>query len=244
MPDPKADNMSFWEHLEELRWRIFKALAAIVVGGIFCYYFSDRIIQALVQPTTELSVMLDMQVLKVTSMFMVKLSISIMGGICIGLPVIIYQLWKFITPAFEESKDLTVFLIVVFSTFFFLLGLSFGYFVLLPFTLNFFTSLTTELVPVNYNFTLDGYLHYVIWILFACGLTFQLPVIVLFFSKIGLFTPSALRKYRKFAFVGFLIVGAILTPPDPLSQIMIVFPLVLLYEFSIFISWIYSRKKK
>ncbi len=236
--------MSFWEHLEELRWRIFKILFTVIIGAVICYYYSDEIIKLLVIPTESLEVSLNLQVLKVTSMFMVKLSISLMGGICLGLPMIIYQVWRFITPAFEEPRNGAIFFIVLFATFFFLMGLTFGYFILLPFTLHFFTSLTSAYVPVNYNFTLDGYLNYGLWILFACGLAFQLPVIVLFFAKLGMVGPRVLRKYRKYAFVGFLIIGGILTPPDPLSQIMIVIPLTLLYELSIFIAWLVNREEK
>ncbi|NOZ07683.1 MAG: twin-arginine translocase subunit TatC [FCB group bacterium] len=239
-----AKEMSFWEHLEELRWRIFKILFTVIIGAVITYYYSDEIIKLLVAPTSELKVDLNLQVLKVTSMFMVKLSISLMGGICLGLPMIIYQVWRFITPAFEEPRTGAIFFIVLFATVFFLLGLTFGYLVLLPFTLHFFTSLTSAYVPVNYNFTLDAYLNYGLWILFACGLAFQLPVIVLFFAKLGLVGPGILRKYRKYALVVFLIVGGILTPPDPLSQIMIVIPLLLLYELSILIAWLVNREKK
>ena len=235
--------MSFWEHLEELRWRIFKSLLGVIAGGIIIYFYSDDLIKLLVQPTENLSIDLNLQVLKVTSMFMIKLGISIMGGICLGLPILVYQSWCYIEPAFEKSHRLGAVLMVSFSSIFFFFGLTFGYYVMLPFSLNFFTSMTTQLVPVNYNFTLDNYLHYAIWLLFSGGLVFQLPVVTLFFTRIGFLTPPFLRHYRKWAFVTFLIMGAILTPPDPLSQILILFPLVLLYEFSIFISWIFMDRK-
>ncbi len=234
--------MPFWDHLEELRWRIIKVLLAVMIGGIFTYYFSDLLLKLLVAPTKDLSIEPDLQVLKVTSMFMVKLSVSIMGGIIVGLPVIIYQVWRFIAPAFENSHDISILFTIMFATVFFLLGLTFGYLVIIPFSLNFFTSLTSSTVTVSYNFTLDGYLTYTLWLLFACGLVFQLPVLALFFTRIGLLTPPFLRHYRKYAFVLFLIVGALLTPPDPLSQILIVIPLTILYEFSIFISWIFRKK--
>ncbi len=236
--------MPFWDHLEELRWRLIKILAAIIIGGGATYYFSDTLLKILVEPTENLSVDLHLQVLKVTSMFMVKMGISIMGGIVIGLPVIIYQVWRFIAPAFEENHYLSLFFTIMFSTVFFLAGLAFGYYIIIPFSLGFFTSLTSSTVMVNYNFTLDGYLTYTLWLLFACGLIFQLPVVVLFFTRIGFLTPPFLRHYRKFAFVTFLILGAFLTPPDPLSQLLIVIPLVLLYEFSIFISWVFRKKEE
>ena len=102
--------------------------------------------------------------------------------------------------------------------------------------------MTSNVVAVDYNFTLDGYLIYVMWLLFACGLIFQLPIITVMGTKIGILTPPFLRHYRKYAIVSFLIVGALLTPPDPLSQLLIFIPLVLLYEFSIFVSWIFIKK--
>jgi sec-independent protein translocase protein TatC len=120
--------------------------------------------------------------------------------------------------------------------------MSFAYFVIIPFSLAFFTSLTTETIDVAYNFTLEGYLMYILWLIFGCGLLFQLPVVSIFFTKIGILTPSFLREYRKFAVVVFLILGAVLTPPDPVSQILIVVPLIILYEFSILISKLFKPK--
>ena len=102
--------------------------------------------------------------------------------------------------------------------------------------------MTFEDFPLNYNYTLDGYLSYVLWLIFACGILFQLPVVTFFFSKIGILTPAFLRQYRKLVFVIFLILAAVLTPPDPLSQFLIVVPLMMLYELSIFMSWLIYRK--
>ena len=118
----------------------------------------------------------------------------------------------------------------------------FAYFVIIPFSLAFFTSLTTESVDVANNFTLEGYLTYILWLVFGCGLLFQLPVLAVFFTKIGILTPAFLLEYRKFTIVVFLILGAMLTPPDPVSQILIVVPLILLYEFSILISKLFKPK--
>ena len=118
----------------------------------------------------------------------------------------------------------------------------FAFFVIIPFSLAFFTSLTAESVQVAYNFTLEGYLTYILWLLFGCGLLFQLPVVSIFLTKIGILTPAFLREYRKFAVVVFLILGAVLTPPDPVSQILIVVPMLLLYEFSILLSKLFKPK--
>jgi len=234
--------MPFWDHLEELRWRLIKSIIAILIGAGFSYAYSDIIMYWLINPTESLSIDLNLQVLKITSMFTVKLSVALFGGMILGLPVILYQFWRFISPAFEDKYGVAVIFTVLFSSAFFLLGMSFAYFVIIPFSLAFFTSLTAETIDVAYNFTLEGYLMYMLWLIFGCGLLFQLPVISIFFTKIGILTPAFLREYRKFAVVVFLILGAVLTPPDPVSQILIVVPLIILYEFSILISKLFKPK--
>jgi sec-independent protein translocase protein TatC len=238
----QSPEMPFWDHLEELRWRLIKSIIAILIGAGFSYAYSDIIMYWLINPTESLSIDLNLQVLKITSMFTVKLSVALFGGMILGLPVILYQFWRFISPAFEDKYGVAVIFTVLFSSAFFLLGMSFAYFVITPFSLSFFTSLTAETIDVAYNFTLEGYLMYILWLIFGCGLLFQLPVISIFFTKIGILTPAFLREYRKFAVVVFLILGAVLTPPDPVSQILIVVPLIILYEFSILISKLFKPK--
>ena len=238
----QSPEMPFWDHLEELRWRLIKSIIAILIGAGFSYAYSDIIMYWLINPTESLSIDLNLQVLKITSMFTVKLSVALFGGMILGLPVILYQFWRFISPAFEDKYGVAVIFTVLFSSAFFLLGMSFAYFVIIPFSLAFFTSLTEEPIDVAYNFTLEGYLMYILWLIFGCGLLFQLPVISIFFTKIGILTPAFLREYRKFAVVVFLILGAVLTPPDPVSQILIVVPLIILYEFSILISKLFKPK--
>ena len=238
----QSPEMPFWDHLEELRWRLIKSIIAILFGAVATYHYADFIMYWLINPTKSLSIELNLQVLKITSMFTVKLSVALFGGMILGLPIILYQFWRFISPAFEDKYGLAVIFTILFSSAFFLLGMSFAYFVIIPFSLAFFTSLTTETIDVAYNFTLEGYLMYILWLIFGCGLLFQLPVVSIFFTKIGILTPAFLREYRKFAVVVFLILGAVLTPPDPVSQILIVVPLIILYEFSILISKLFKPK--
>ena len=238
----QSPEMPFWDHLEELRWRLIKSIIAILIGAGFSYAYSDIIMYWLINPTESLLIDLNLQVLKITSMFTVKLSVALFGGMILGFPVILYQFWRFISPAFEDKYGVAVIFTVLFSSAFFLLGMSFAYFAIIPFSLAFFTSLTAETIDVAYNFTLEGYLMYILWLIFGCGLLFQLPVISIFFTKIGILTPAFLREYRKFAVVVFLILGAVLTPPDPVSQILIVVPLIILYEFSILISKLFKPK--
>jgi len=238
----ESADMPFWDHLEELRWRLIKSITTIVIGAIITYKYADIIMYWLIHPSQSLSIDLNLQVLKVTSMFTVKLIIALFGGLIMGLPLIMYQFWRFVSPAFEDNHGLAVIFTILFSSLFFILGMFFAYFIIIPFSLSFFTSLTAETVDVSYNFTLEGYLTYILWIIFGCGLLFQLPVISTFLTRIGLLTPAFLREYRKFSIVIFLILGAVLTPPDPISQILIVIPLILLYEFSILISKMFKPK--
>ena len=234
--------MPFWDHLEELRWRLIISIIVILIGACLTYRFADTIIHWLIIPTESLDIDLNLQVLKITSMFIVKLSVALFGGTTLGLPVLLYQFWRFVSPAFEDRHGLAVLITVLFSSGFFVLGMCFAYFAIIPFSLSFFTSLTSKSVDVAYNFTLEGYLTYILWLVFGCGLLFQLPVISIFFTRVGILTPAFLREYRKIAIVVFLILGAVLTPPDPVSQILIVVPLILLYEFSILISKLFKSK--
>ena len=240
MSDP--NKLAFWDHLEELRWRIFKSIITVIFFSLISFIYSDQLMQILIAPTQNLDVELNLQVLKVTSMFTIKLGLALMGGFILSIPILIFQFWQFVSPAIEENYTIQVVGIVLFSSIFFFGGLFFAYSIIIPYTLSFFTSMTFKNFPVNYNYTLDGYLSYILWLILSCGLLFQLPVITYFFSKIGLLTPAFLRHYRKYVFVLFLILAAVLTPPDPLSQVLIVIPLMILYEFSIFMSWLIHRK--
>ena len=235
-------DMPFWDHLEELRWCIIKSLIAIILGSVITYSYCDIVLHWLIDPCESLPVDVDLQVLNVTSMFSIKLIVSLFGGIIIGLPIIIYQFWKFVSPAFKNDYSISIVIAILFSTLFFISGMIFAYFIIIPFSLHFFTSLIFEKIVVEYNFSLESYLIYVLWLIFGCGILFQFPVITMFFTRIGIFTPEFLRQYRRVAIILALILGAVLTPPDPFSQILIVIPLIILYELSIIISVIMKPK--
>jgi len=235
-------DMPFWDHLEELRWCIIKSLIAIILGSVITYSYCDIVLYWLIDPCASLPVDVDLQVLNVTSMFSIKLIVSLFGGIIIGLPIIIYQFWKFVSPAFKNDYSISIVIAILFSTLFFISGMIFAYFIIIPFSLHFFTSMTFEKIVVEYNFSLESYLIYVLWLIFGCGILFQFPVITMFFTRIGIFTPEFLRQYRRVAIILALILGAVLTPPDPFSQILIVIPLIILYELSIIISVIMKPK--
>ncbi|UCH09477.1 MAG: twin-arginine translocase subunit TatC [Fidelibacterota bacterium] len=232
MADPKE--MTFLEHLEELRWRIIKSLAVIVIFAIGAFIKADWLIAFLTAPAMELDEPVVLQALKVSDVFMVQLIASFMTGLVLASPIVIYQIWRFVEPAMGKSSRRITLAVVLFGSFFLLAGVSFGYLILLPFSLRFFTALGGGMVEANYS--IHAYLGYVAWMLLAAGLVFQLPVLSFILTRIGLLTPAFLRQYRKFALVAILIFAAVLTPPDPLSQLFMAIPLLGLYELSIIIS--------
>jgi len=230
-----AVNKPFLEHLEELRYRIIKSILAIIFFSILGYFLSDFIIKLLIMPISDLAV--SFQVLKITSIFLTKIGISIVFGFFISVPIILYQILKFILPAFENK--ITNYKIVMFIFLYlllFIIGLFFGYYVLIPISITFFKSLSIGLTFIEINYTLENYLVYLIWILIIASLIFQLPFIIFLLNKLGLVNRTYLQNHRRHIIVLFFILAAIFTPPDPISQIIVVLPLYILFELSIFIT--------
>ncbi len=238
----KQDEMTFLEHLEELRWRIIKGLGAILVFAIIAFVFIDQIITFLTAPALSLESPVALQALRVSDMFMVQIVASILTGLIFASPVVFYQIWRFVVPAMGRFTRLMTAGVVMAATFFFLSGVTFGYYVLLPLSLRFFTSINAEMVESN--FSIQSYLGYVTGLLLAAGLVFQLPIVSFVLTRIGLLTPAFLRHYRRFALVTILIFGAILTPPDPISQILMALPLLALYELAILLSKLFAPREQ
>ena len=232
--------MQFLDHLEELRWRIIKSLIAVVAGAGLVFLFIDPIFRILLLPATSLENPPDLQVLKVHGMFMIKWGIAFVGGVILAIPVLTYQFWKFVAPGMLENERRYAFPVIFFSFVFFIIGVVFAYFVVIPFSLNFFTGM--GYVDVANNFSINYYFNYILWILFSAGLLFELPVIVLILSSIGLLTPAFMRQYRRHSVVAILILSSLLTPPDPVSLLIMSAPLMVLYEISIGISHIFAKK--
>ncbi|MFC1480683.1 twin-arginine translocase subunit TatC [Candidatus Neomarinimicrobiota bacterium] len=236
------DEMTFLQHLEELRWRIIRGLGAILAFAIIAFIFNDHIIAFLTAPALNLENPVLLQALRVSDMFMVQIVASILTGLIFASPVVFYQIWRFVVPAMGRFTRLMTAGVVVAATFFFLMGVTFGYTVMLPLSLRFFTSINAEMVESN--FSIQAYLGYVTGLLLAAGLVFQLPIVSLVLTRIGLLTPAFLRHYRRYALVSILIIGAILTPPDPISQILMALPLLLLYELAILIAKLFAPREQ
>lgn len=232
--------MTFLEHLEELRWRIIYSLAGILVGTIVAWIFIDYLVDiVLLKPARDSGA--ELQNLKPFGQLFLYVQVAIIIGVIISIPNIFYQLWKFIAPALHKRERKYILSIVIFSSLCFLIGVAFAYFVMLPLTLKFAAQFGST--DIKNQFAIDEYMSIIISVMLAAGIVFELPMISFFLSKLGILKPSFMKKYRKHAIVIIMIAAAILTPgTDPVSQIMLAIPLVVLYEISILISKLSQKK--
>ena len=232
--------MSFLEHLEELRWRIIYSIIGIVIGTIIAWIFVDFLVDVvLLKPAKDSGAAL--QNLRPFGQLFLYMQIAIMVGIIISIPNIFYQFWQFISPALRKKERSYIFWIVIFSSVCFLAGIAFAYFTMLPLTLKFAAQFGSE--SIKNEFSIEEYMSIIISVMLAAGLVFELPMISFFLSKLGILKPSFMRKYRKHAIVIIMIASAFLTPgTDPVSQMVLAVPLVVLYEISILISKLSQKK--
>jgi sec-independent protein translocase protein TatC len=232
--------MSFLDHLEELRWRLIYAAIGIVVGAIAAWIFIDPLVElVLLKPARDSGAIL--QNLRPFGQLFLFIQVAIIVGVVISLPNLFYQLWKFISPALKKTERKYILAIVIFSSICFLAGIAFAYFVMLPLALKFAAQFGTE--SIKNEFAIDEYMSIIISVMLAAGCVFELPMVSFFLSKLGILTPGFMKKYRRHAIVIILVLAAILTPgADPVSQVILAVPLVLLYELSIFISKISVKK--
>lgn len=253
-PADRTDTMSFLEHLEELRWRIIKGLAGVLVGIAIAFVFSDFFVEdVMLGPTRADFFMYDilrveaenfeLQSRRLPGQFFTFWGTLFVMGFIISSPFFIFQMWSFIEPALERKEKKKTFFSAFFITLFFLMGVAFGYLILVPFALQFFAQFQISDIIRN-DFDINEYFSSVSMWVVACGLIFQIPVVSYSLSKIGLLTPELLKTYRRHAIVMCLIVSAMLTPPDPISQILIALPLTILYEISIWVSKYANKKRK
>ncbi|WP_245683963.1 twin-arginine translocase subunit TatC [Rhodohalobacter halophilus] len=251
--DPTA-SMSFLDHLEELRWRILKGLVGVLAGVIIAFYFRDFIITQLILGPARADFFMynimpvdavDLSLIsrRLPGQFFTYWGTLILTGGIIGSPLFIYQMWSFVEPALETGEKIKTFLNAMFITFFFLVGIMFGYFILVPFAVQFFTQFIIDSVISN-EFDINEYFTSVAMWTLACGVIFQIPVVSYYLSKVGLLTPEIMKTYRRHAIIAVMIVAAFLTPPDPVSQLMIAIPLLFLYQFAIFLSKIANKQRK
>lgn len=233
--------MTFLEHLEELRWTIINSLIGIVVAAIVSWFFIDFIINdILLYPAKRVGVKL--QNLKPFGQLFLYFQVAFFSGLILSLPWVVYQIWKFIEPALHKHEKKYVLAVVIFTSLCFLLGAVFAYFIMLPYSLNF--AFTFGSLNIENKFAVDEYLSVVISLIILSGVVFELPMLSFFLTKLGLLTPQLMRKHWRIAIVLILILAAIITPTvDPVNQSLLAIPLFLLYEISIWVSKLSLRKK-
>jgi len=232
----KRKEMSFLDHLEELRKRVIRCLFFIIMFSIVAYFFSEKIINFVSKPIPHLYFM------SPTEAFAIRIKLSLIVGVIVSVPVIFYQAWQFVVPGLLEKEVKIVIPVVVSSTIFFLIGAVFCFFLVLPVGLKFLLGFGTEKLSPLIKIT--DYINFISYMTLAFGAVFELPVLSYFLAKIGVISAPTLRKGRRYAIVIILILAAALTPgPDIFSQLMLAGPLYILYEISIIVVMI-TRKKK
>ncbi|MCL3779964.1 twin-arginine translocase subunit TatC [Prolixibacteraceae bacterium JC049] len=258
--------MSFLDHLEELRWHLVRSAGAIIVFAILAFinktFIFDNIIMAPRKNTfftnrflANLGDLLGIDALKINTselklistelagQFMAHLKISFVAGVIIACPYIIWEIWRFIKPALYSKEQKYASGAVFFISMLFIMGVLFGYYLIVPLTIHFLGSYFTS-VDVDNTIKLGSYMSTLTSVPLATGVVFQLPMFSLFLSKVGLLTPDFMKKYRKHAFIVLLLLSAIITPPDIISQVMVCLPLMLLYEVGIIVSRRIEKQRK
>jgi len=236
--DQNEKVMPFLDHLEELRQRLLKCIFSILLFSFVSYFFAKQIMKILLRPYPKEEKLI---FLAPTEGFITYIKISIFVGIILSLPVIFYQLWKFIAPGLYKKERRYIPLIVFFSTLFFLIGALFCYFIIIPFGLNFLLGFSAD--QLEPNIQIKEYLKFVTLLIMVFGIIFELPLLSYFLTKMELLTPEFMRSKRRYGIVIIFIIAAILTPPDVVTQLFLAGPLIILYEISIWVSKIVVLRK-
>ncbi|MGB3345540.1 MAG: twin-arginine translocase subunit TatC [Aequorivita sp.] len=257
--------MSFLDHLEELRWHLIRSTLAVVILAVVAFMFKGFIFDTLIfgpkQPdfftyrvfcNISQSMGMDsfcfeempfrIQSRIMAGQFSAHLWTSITAGIIVAFPYILYEFWKFISPGLKENERKTSRGFILIASALFFLGVLFGYYLITPLSINFLGSYKVSEEIFN-DFDLESYISLVRTSVLASGIIFELPILIYILTKIGLVTPEGLKKYRKISLVLVLILSAIITPPDIVSQIIVAIPILLLYEVSIYISKVVVRNQ-
>ena len=261
------NEMSFLDHLEELRWHLIRSVLAVVIIGSIAFLMKDFIFDTVIFgpkkmdfPTYKLfcdiatyfgfdsafcadKLPFTIQSRLMSGQFSAHIWTSIWAGFIIGFPYVLYEMWKFISPGLYEKERRNSRGFIFIASFLFFLGVLFGYYVVSPLSINFLGTYQVSSEVTN-EFDLASYISTVRASVIACGVLFELPIIIFFLTKIGLVTPEIMRKYRKIALVVVLILSAVITPPDVASQIIVALPVLILYQVSIYISAMVLRKER
>ncbi|MBT5874831.1 MAG: twin-arginine translocase subunit TatC [Candidatus Latescibacteria bacterium] len=242
--EKRIQEMSFFDHLEELRWAILKSVIAVLLGMVVCFVFSSDIIEFLILPTKPYEV-LELQFIKPSGMFMIMIYISLGCGLIIALPVLLYQIWHFVSPGLLATERKYVPHVIFFSTILFLLGSAFAHYILIPILINFMLYVGSGVSDVKAQWDISMYMSMVIKMILVMGAVFQMPILVAFLTWIRVLSPTLLKDSWRYAMVIIFVLAAVITPTgDPLTQIIVAIPLLVLYVVSVFVSWMIARGRE
>lgn len=223
--------MTIIEHLEELRQRIVKIALALAVTTGLCLIFTTQIMEALLLPAGGIKPIF----LKPTEMFLTYMKVGLIAGVGLAMPVIIYQIMRFLAPGLKPQEKKWLYTLVPAATGFFVAGVSFAYFFMLPFALKYLLTFGGDLVEAKW--AIGEYISFVTSLLLWVGISFETPMVIFFLAKLHIVDAKKLSGYRKYAIVGAFVAAAIITPtPDPFNQIMVAIPIILLYELGIILA--------
>jgi len=240
----KADDensMGLLDHLNELRQRLTRAIIAAAIGFAICWCFVDQLFDVVMHPLlAALPAGTHAQYTTLPEAFFTRMEIAFVTGFFLASPAIFYQIWAFVAPGLYDEEKKYILPIAFLSAAFFITGGIFCYFVVFPFAFNFFISYSTPEILMTPK--ISDYLSFVLKLMFAFGLIFEMPIFTLFLARLGILTAAMMRKGRRYAIVVIFILAAILTPPDVISQVLMACPMLLLYELSIGVAAIFGRK--
>jgi len=234
------------EHLAELRTRLIRIVLAVIIGTVVAFTKANYLFEILKMPLLKVNPNLKLYFLSPTEPFFTAFKISFLAGFILVSPFVFYQIWKCIEPALYEHEKKLVFPFVIFTTLFFIIGCLFSFYLVLPVAIGFFINFGNIQLGAEAIFSVKEYISFVLRMILAFGLTFELPVILSLLARLGLVTPEFLMKSRPYFIVLAFIIAAIITPtPDAISQLMLAIPLILFYEISILMAkYLYPKSMK
>jgi len=220
--------LSFYEHLEELRNRLIKSVLAVILATVCFYLFVDQFLALMIQPVGRLVFTAPGEA------FIARMMLALFGGLVLALPIVLYQIWSFVAAGLKEREVKYIKFFAPFSFILFISGVLFAHFIAVPISIRFLLSFSTDIVVPM--ITVKSYISFVVTMFLAMGVVFELPLVLMFLTKIGIASPAFLMDKRRHAIVIILIVSAIITPPDFITQLIMAGPLIILYEIGIFMS--------
>lgn len=264
--EKEEKEMSFLDHLEELRWHLIRAAASIFVFALIAFVSKDFVWDVLIlgpsrpdfwsyRALCDLGAAINSDILciealpftlqsrEMTGQFTMHITSSFVIGLICAFPYAFWEFWRFIGPGLYPTERNMTRGAVFFVSILFIAGVLFGYFIVSPMSINFLANYQVSATILN-EFDIKSYVSTLSMLVLACGIMFQLPIVVYFLSEAGFVTPAIMKQYRRHAIVVILIISAILTPPEVISQILMSFPMLFLYEISIYISGIVLRNKR